>query len=257
MIEDYRVALENFAGPMDLLLYLVRKEEVDIHDIPIARILEQYQVYMKALQTLDLDDAGEFLVMAATLMVIKSKMLLPSEVVDLEEEIDPRYELVQKLLEYKKVKDAAKQLNERAVSVSRMVGRPETARPEPVVKEDRSLDEIGLFDLIAAFSKLLEALGADPSAKERRIQISDRPVRVFVQDLKSRLSSKHSLLFSEVFEGTKSRPEVIGYFLALLLLLKQEVVVCAQDGGFGDIRIVWRGESEEQAVGVDLADEFK
>jgi segregation and condensation protein A len=93
--QDYRVNLENFGGPLDLLLHLVRKEEVDIHDIPISKILDQYMKHLEAIHALDLDDAGDFLVMAATLMLIKSKMLLPTEDVDLEEEIDPRYELVQ------------------------------------------------------------------------------------------------------------------------------------------------------------------
>jgi len=95
---DYKVKLENFAGPLDLLLFLVRKEEIDIHDIPISKVLEQYLGYLEILKELDLDDAGEFLVMAATLMVIKSKMLLPQEKIDLDQEIDPRFELVQQLL---------------------------------------------------------------------------------------------------------------------------------------------------------------
>jgi segregation and condensation protein A len=257
LTEDYRVTLDAFAGPMDLLLHLVRKEEVDIHDIPVARILDEYRRHLDVIQALDLDAAGEFLVMAATLMVIKSKMLLPSEVVDLEEEIDPRFELVQKLLEYKRFKDATRDLESRATAFAAMVGRPESARPEPVRGEDRSLEEVGLFDLMGAFAKILESLGADSGQKERRIRIQDRPVRVYVQDLRRRLGDRRSLLFSELMAQGHDRGDKIGYFLALLLLLKQEVVTCAQEPGFGDIRILYRGDSEEQEVAIDLADDFR
>lgn len=257
MTVEYRVRLDHFAGPLDLLLHLIKKEEVDIHDIPIARICEQYQKYLGVIEDLDLEDAGEFLVMAATLMVIKSRMLLPAEDVDLAEEIDPRYELVQQLLEYKKLKDSSKVLLDRAERFSKMVGRPETARPEPVSREDRSLDEVGLFDLLEAFSKILESLGPDALRRERRVKVDDKPVRVFVEELRGRLRERRSILFSEIMSGPEGRREKIGYFLALLLLLKQEIVACAQDGGFGDIRILWRGESEQQVVEMDLADDFR
>lgn len=253
---DYRVALEHFGGPLDLLLHLVRREEVDIHDIPIARILDQYMKHLEAIQALDLDEAGDFLVMAATLMVIKSRMLLPVEDVDLAEEIDPRYELVQQLLEYKKLKDSAQYLADRAERVGQRAGRPEAARPDAVVLPDRSLDDVGMFDLLSAFAKVLESIGADSGRKERRIEVSDRPVRAYVQDLGQKLKDRRSVLFSELFGGDRPRPELIGYFLAILLLLKQEVVSCAQDGEFGDIRIVYRGDLEARQVDLDLSEDF-
>ncbi len=257
MTEEYRVTLEAFAGPLDLLLFLVKKEEVDIHDIPISRICEQYLKYLELIQDLDLDDAGEFLVMAATLMVIKSRMLLPAEDVDLGEEIDPRFELVSQLLEYKKLKDSSRVLQDRAERFAKMVGRPETARPEPIRIEDRSIDEVSLFDLLEAFARILESLGPDALRRERRVRIDDKPVRAYVQDLRTRLATDRSVLFSELLSTEKSRPVLIGYFLALLLLLKQEIVSVAQDGEYGDIRVLYKGESSDQAVAVDLADDFR
>ena len=253
---DYRVNLENYGGPLDLLLHLIRKEEMDIHDIPISSVLNQYMKHLGVIQRLDLDDAGDFLVMAATLMVIKSKMLLPTEDVDLAEEIDPRYELVQQLLEYKKLKDSAQYLADRAERTAKRVGRPETARPDAVLVPDRSIEEVGLFDLLEAFSKLMESIGEDSNRKERHIQVDDQPVRVYVSQLSESLKSRRSILFSDLMSKDKPKGQLIGYFLALLLLLKQEIVACAQDGEFGDIRVIYRGENQTQAVDLDLADDF-
>ena len=254
--QDYRVSLENFGGPLDLLLHLVRKEEVDIHDIPIARILDQYMKHLEVIHVLDLDDAGDFLVMAATLMLIKSKMLLPTEEVDLEEEIDPRYELVQQLLEYKKLKDSAQFLAERAERVGKRVGRPESARPDPTLLPDRSLDDVGMFELLAAFAKVMESIGTDSGRKERYIEVDDRPVRAYVAELGETLKERRAISFSELFQAGTPKPRLIGYFLAVPLLLKQEVISCAQDGEFGDIRIIYRGENEAQQLELDLTEDF-
>lgn len=236
---DWRVRLDHFAGPLDLLLHLVRKNEVDIHDIPIATILEQYMLHIEAIKELDLDAAGEFLVMATTLMVIKSKLLLPSEEVDLEDEIDPRYELVQQLLEYKKARDGTDLLQQRAATFGQMLGRPESARPEPEEVGERPLEEISIFELLSAYVKLKEALGPTHGQNVRRVRGKEVPVRVFVGRLRERLKSSGSLLFSELV-GASDRQELVGNFLALLLLLKLEACSAAQAGPRGDIRIVWR-----------------
>jgi segregation and condensation protein A len=254
--QDYRVNLENFGGPLDLLLHLVRKEEVDIHDIPISKILDQYMKHLEVIHALDLDDAGDFLVMAATLMLIKSKMLLPTEDVDLEEEIDPRYELVQQLLEYKKLKDSALFLADRAEQVAKRVARPETARPDPTLVPDRSLDDVGMFELLTAFARILESIGSDSGKRERRIEVDDRPVRSYLTELGTTLRERRTLLFSELFDASTPKPRLIGFFLAILLLLKQEVISCAQDGEFGDIRVVYRGENEAQQLELDLNEDF-
>jgi segregation and condensation protein A len=250
---DYRVELENFAGPMDLLLYLIRKEEIEIHDIPISRVLQQYLAYVKLIEDLDLEEVGDFLVLAATLMVIKSKMLLPAEQVDLEQEIDPRYGLVQQLLEYKKFKDQCSELERRAGTFSRMAGRPDSARPEGSIEKDRSLDEVTLFDLLRLFGKLMEETSGG-ERRERTIKVDDTPVRVYATRLTDRLRSGSSLLFSDLVQKDAPRQEKIGWFLALLLLLKNETAGCAQDGSFGDIRIFFRGEVP---AGDEVADDFK
>lgn len=250
---DYRVELENFAGPLDLLLYLIRKEEIEIHDIPISRVLEQYLSYVKLIEDLDLDEVGEFLVLAATLMVIKSKMLLPAEHVDLEQEIDPRYGLVQQLLEYKRFKDQCSELERRAGTFSRMAGRPDSARPEGPVEKDRSLDEVTLFDLLKLFGKLMEETSGG-ERHERTIKVDDTPVRVYATRLTDRLRADASILFSDLVKKDAPRQEKIGWFLALLLLLKNETAGCAQDGSFGDIRIFFRADV---AAPEEVADDFK
>lgn len=237
---EYRVSLDAFAGPLDLLLFLVRKEEVDIHDIPISRILEQYLGYLEIIQQLDLDEAGEFLVMASTLMVIKSRMLLPTEEVDLEEEIDPRYELVQQLLEYKKLKDSTELLAKRAERYGRMAPRPEAYRPRPLEAGERELEETSLFDLLAAFQKVMESIGEHAGRKSQRVRIDDLPVSHYVGKVRGALEREGSLLFTALLEGRRHRQEVIGMFLALLLLLKQEEIVCVQTGP-EDIRIIHKG----------------
>ena len=126
MDDSYKINLDVFNGPMDLLLYLVSKEEVDIYDIPIARIIDQYMEYLDAMRACDMQVTGDFIVMASTLMLIKSRMLLPTEEVDLEEEIDPRDELIQQLLEYKKYKTLSRALGEKRRDQARRVGRPGT-----------------------------------------------------------------------------------------------------------------------------------
>ena len=244
--DGYRIALERFAGPMDLLLHLVRKEEVDIHEISISRILEQYLAYLEVIRELDLDQAGDFLVMATTLMVIKSRTLLPTESVDLEEEIDPRYELVQQILEYKRFKDATEVLDHRGFLAARELGRPESARPEPLPMDERPLEELSVFDLLAAFAGVLESMGAHRGP--RKVSPDDHPVREYVQRLRSRLEDRGSVLFSDLVTECRNRQQVIGNFLALLLLLKLEVVVCAQDGTRGDIRIIYRGDQGHDAL---------
>ncbi|MEY2742113.1 MAG: Segregation and condensation protein [Planctomycetota bacterium] len=242
---DYKVKLENFAGPLDLLLFLVRKEEIDIHDIPISKVLEQYLGYLEILKELDLDDAGEFLVMAATLMVIKSKMLLPQEKIDLDQEIDPRFELVQQLLEYKKLKDRVSDLEQRAEDAQKRFGRPETARPGGMVEKDRSIDELSVFHLLESFQKLMEATGGGP--KTRVVRVEDTPVRVWSTRLVDRLRNDRSVKFAELFPADATKNEKIGWFLAVLLLVKNEVAGVAQ-GLDGDIRLFFKQEPKAELV---------
>ncbi|MCB9833496.1 MAG: segregation/condensation protein A [Planctomycetes bacterium] len=254
---EYKIDLHNFAGPMDLLLYLIRKEEVDIYDIPIGRILDQYLAYLELIKAVDLDEAGDFLVMASTLMVIKSKMLLPVEEVDLAEELDPRYELVQQLLEYKNTKTHSRLLEQSAVRRSRRVGRPESARPEPRVEEDRTLDELQIWDLFQFFSKVMSETRIDVK-QERVIEGRVVPVRDFAARIERRILEGGPLFLSELVRAGQPRSEILGFFLAVLLLVKTQAIAIMQSGTFGDIRLVPKElgrDDVEQAI--ELDDDFR
>ncbi|MEE9394191.1 MAG: segregation/condensation protein A [Planctomycetota bacterium] len=253
---EYKVSLDHFAGPMDLLLYLIRKEEVEIYEIPIGNILDQYLAYLELLQEVSLDDAGDFAVMASTLMVIKSKMLLPVEEVDLAEELDPRYELVQQLLEYKKIKERSKSLENRAHIQIKRLGRPTSARPEGEIEEDRTLDELQVWDLFRYFQKVMSETLMD-ARKDRVITGRQVPVRSYAAKLEKRVRQA-PIFLSELVGDAKDKSELIGYFLAILLLLKTQVVSAVQSGQYGDIRITPRELSDEaRAQELELADDFR
>jgi segregation and condensation protein A len=227
-----------FEGPLDLLLYLIRKEEVDIYNIPIHRITNQYMEYLSLMKMLDLNIAGEFIVMAATLMMIKSRMLLPveeREAVEEEEEDDPRWDLVRQLVEYKKFKDAALRLEElESVQENRFGLGGENA----VLSGDDSgliLKDIGLFDLIAAFNEVLkrappEQMGEIVSYLYTVADKIDAILRV--------VKSRATVLFSELFRPESSRHEIVCTFLALLELIRLRQVAARQRDRFGEIVIV-------------------
>ena len=199
---DWRVNLEIYNGPMDLLLYLIRREEVDIHDIPIARIAEQFCEYVEALRQLDPDAAGEFLVTATTLMEIKTRMLLPRPELDEDdgEPLDPRADLVRQLLAYKAVKDAAGELRSAAAEQAlRFPRRP--AAPE--ADDGADLEDVQLWDLVEAFNKLLSAIGQD--ARQTEIIYDDTPVELYAADLVDRLEREGNMTFSRVFAGRGER----------------------------------------------------
>src|SRR5438093_3370665 len=162
---DYKVKLEVFEGPLDLLLYLIKKDEIDIYDIPIERITKQYLEYMDLFKILDLDVAGDFVVMAANLIYIKSRSLLPKDLQppdEAAEEDDPRWELVRQLLEYKKFKDAAGHLQERELARENLFGRV----PEKLELAERPLGEVSTFDLINAFNNVLKRLNKPEDLRE-------------------------------------------------------------------------------------------
>jgi len=235
-LSEYKVALEVYNGPLDLLLFLIRREEVDIHDIPIARVTEQYVAYVELLEQLDPDAAGDFLVLAATLMEIKSRMLLPQPPPEeaTEELGDPRLELVRQLLEYKKYKDAAGRLEQAAdLQMQRAARAP--AMPETTADE-LELDSVEVWDLFEAFRRLLEQTGR--TAPVHRVGVDDTPIALHAADIVDALDRADGrLLFEEVFQG-RSKPEMIGLFLALLELIRQRRVRAAQDRPFGPIVII-------------------
>jgi len=237
MNDEYRVNLDVYSGPLDLLLYLIRREEVDVYDIPIARITEQYMQYVEMIRRLDPNLAGDFLVLAATLMEIKTRMLLPASP---PEEgaadglaIDPRAELVRQLLEYKAFKDAAEELRgsaeEWALRFRRSPPEPQTPAGEV------DLEDVQVWDLLDAFDRLMAAIGQKANLHE--VIYDDTPIEMHAVDILDRLRTEGAMAFRRIFEGIVNRSEIIGLFLALLELVRQRKVLCTQDRNFGEIHI--------------------
>ncbi len=248
-MDDYRVHLDVYNGPMDLLLYLIRKEEVEVYDIPIARITEQYLEHLELIRALDVNLAGEFVVLAATLMEIKSRMLLPHPPpLEQDEGEDPRMELVRELLEYKKFRDAAEELKARAAE--QQLKFPRLARAEPPTEGEPAvpLKEVELWDVFAAFRKLMkETMGRLPQT----IVYDDIPVSEFMHRLVERMGGEASVRFWELFEGRRDRMHVVGTFLALLELIRRRVVVAFQEEPFGEILLQLRPGEEAPEPSAD------
>jgi segregation and condensation protein A len=231
----YQVRIENFEGPLDLLLHLIKKNEINIYDIPVATIAQQYLEYLEAMEELNLNVAGDFLVMAATLLQIKSKMLLPvDETVDDEEEgPDPREELVRRLLEYKAFKEAARQLDEQE-KVWRETFWRERAPSVEKVEEDLPLENVSLFDLVDALKEVLER---NPSSRLIEIVPDNLTVRERMNLILETLEGKDSVSFAALFEGAGHRMMVVVTFLALLELMRLRVVRVFQAETFGPILV--------------------
>jgi len=230
----YKICLDIFEGPLDLLLYFIKKDELNIYDIPITRITEQYLEYLSLMEQLDLDIAGEFLVMAATLMHIKSKMLLPPDPDGTEtEELDPRAELVRRLLEYKAFKEAAERLRGFEEQRGLLFGRCGT-EPEVEPGGEDGFENVSLFDLLTALSKILKSIAPE---KIHEVQKDEYTVSDKIRDIKSRLTMKPVFYFQDLFRNARNKFEVITTFLALLELIRQREVSIDQPSRFSDIRI--------------------
>jgi len=233
----YKVKLEIFEGPLDLLFYLIKKDELNINDIPISSVTEQYLQYLELMKMLDLDIAGEFLVMAATLMHIKSKMLLPPDETEAEKaEEDPRAELIRKLLEYRRFKDAAQALKERELNQKDVFHGPGIKDLiEDAPDEDNLYFEASIFDLLSAFSKVLKEIPRDNFYEivKDEVTVSEKIHEIFHILVKSPV-----IYFLDLFKTTKTKLHIIATFLALLELIRMKEVVIKQDKIFGDIQIV-------------------
>jgi segregation and condensation protein A len=242
MAEEYKVQLEVFEGPLDLLLYLIRKEEVDIYDIPIERITTQYVQYIELMRMLDLNLAGDFLVMAATLMMIKSRMLLPVEerpVAEEEEEDDPRWDLVRQLVEYKKFKDAAIFLEGLEDERDGIFGR-EGEHLTLEAKPDLALRDVSLFDLLTVFNDALKKVSQEDLREifAERFSVGDK-----IEAITQRLRSEDRFPFAALFSEMASRHEIVCTFLAVLELIRLRQIRAVQDHPFGEI-LVTRGDVE-------------
>ncbi len=234
--EEYKVQLEVFEGPLDLLLYLIKRDELDIYDIPIERVTQQYLQYMELMRILDLNIAGEFLVMAATLMMIKSRMLLPvEERPELEpEEEDPRWDLVRQLVEYKKFKDAADHLEELALRREDVFVR-EGEHLELGAEPDVSLHDVSIFDLISAFNEALKRAKKEDLTElfAERYTVAEK-----VDLLAGLLKEKGRLRLSGLLQGMTHRYEMVCTFLAVLELIRLHQLRAEQQGVFGEIELV-------------------
>ncbi len=248
---DYRVNLEIFAGPMDLLLYLVRKEEVDIYDIPIAKITDQYIRYIEMLKSLDIDLAGDFLVMAATLMQIKSAMLLPRAEPDqllADDLADPRAELIRQLLEYKKFKDAANLLSDAAEDAKHRFCRPGTIveQLKPNAEPAVDIEQVSVWNLLEAFDSIMKATTL---TTDIRHITDDTPIDLYQIEVLHRLQTEGVIRFERIFESCANRVIMVGLFLAILELVREKLAAVEQSGSSEQLYLrSLTDEPAEQAV---------
>ena len=236
MDADYKVKLEVFEGPLDLLLYLIKQDEIDIYDVSLERITSQYLEYLQAFKELNIELAGEFIVMAANLIYLKSRSLLPRDQQPPEEdagEEDPRWELIRQLIEYKKFKDADAELNLRALEQEKIFIRETGSRAN--LQEPLRLGEVGIFQLINAFQMVIKRLDARQDVQEifsERFSVSEK-----IDSILQRLATGTCFRFSDLFSSAASRIEVIVTFLALLELIRLKQVRAIQKTVFDEIEI--------------------
>jgi segregation and condensation protein A len=238
ILGDYPVRLEMFEGPLDLLLHLIKKNEVNIYDIPIALVTQQYLEYLDLMSELNLDVVGEFLVMAATLIHIKSRMLLPRPDPTQEDpDEDPREALMRQLLEHQRFKAAAELLHEREIQRSAQWGRPDGRISEVVGEAPEPEVEVDLFSLMTAFRQVLERARQRPRVILPPEQVS---IETRIEQLSARLSETEACGFEDLFADVQTRAGMIVTFLALLEMIRLKLVRVFQQGNFGPIRVYKR-----------------
>lgn len=239
----YKLKLEIFEGPLDLLLYLIKKDQLNIYDIPIAQVTQQYMEYLEMLKMLDLDIVGDFLVMAATLMQIKSRMLLPPDpTAQEEEEEDPRDELVRRLLEYKKFKEIAMELKSKETFRQDLFSRIIDIEKTRELKEDAKevYFEVSLFDLITAFTKVLKNV---PKEVFYEVIKDEHTVEQKIHDILHLLLEKPQVLLTDLFTRAKSKVEMIVTFMAILELIRLKEINVVQKRLFDEIEVIRNKEN--------------
>ena len=249
---SYNVSLESFEGPLDLLLHLIQKQKIDIYNIPIAEVTEQYLQYLQAMQEFDLEIACEFLLMAATLIAIKARMLLPRTTIHDEgienedEDIDPREELVNRLIEYQKFKDAAEQLKVKQAKQALFYTRPlGPTYLQSAFKKNNPLKDISLEDLIAVLTVVLTEVSQEDEVKE--IKKTTVTVNEKISYLELLLSQEpQGLVFQNLFTDNTPAITVVVTFLALLEMVRLKKVLIVQTASFGPLRIFARLPQEEE-----------
>lgn len=229
--------VEAFEGPLDLLLHLIRTSEIDVFDIPVAEITEQYLQYIEMMKTIDIDVGSEFMVMAATLIHLKTKMMLPLE----EDEEDPRAELVERLLEHQQYKEAALVLKQREDQESRVWKTPRS-RENNYVEVDEEFVEIDIFQLISAFQEVMRSIGhiEQMEIDHQRLSVDEK-----ITELTTFINSRDKVLFSSLVETLSSKREIITVFLALLEMVRNKVIVCFQNKNYGEIVLFRRDRAQQ------------
>ena len=236
MDTDYKVKLDIFEGPLDLLLYLVKRDELDIYDISIERITHQYLEYLQAFKELNIDVAGEFVVMAANLIYMKSRSLLPADQQPPDEDADdddPRWELIRQLVEYKKFKEAAEHLQSRQLENEKLFTR--AFSDADIISMPVRLGEVGIFQLINAFQTVLKRVDAREDLREifnEHFTVSDK-----IDVIMARLADGKGVRFSELFAQMASRVEIVVTFLALLELIRLRQIRAIQNQPFDEIEL--------------------
>jgi segregation and condensation protein A len=253
-MSEYKVKFEVFEGPLDLLLYLIKKQEVDIYEVNLTQLATQFIEYIDVMRMLDLEIAGEFLVMASTLMYIKSRELLPVDqqvqVEDEDDGEDPRWELIRQLVEYKKFKDAAAQLQvleERQEKIYRREA------PKPVFEKEPSKPDVSIFDLINAVNVILRRV-AEREGDQREIFEDKWSVSEKIEMLARIIAEKTRVKFSDLFEGATSRSEVVVTFLAMLELIRLKQILCVQPDHFAEIEII-KADPPKPTVATEIPDQ--
>ena len=234
---DYRVKLDSYEGPMDLLLHLIKKDEVDILDIAIGKVAEQFKEYLFVIQILDLGSAGDFLVMASKLMEIKSELLLPRQTEKSEKAEETRNEIVRQLMEYRKYKEAVDLLDERAETNLQKIPRQQTEVPISTNSiTEKPIQEVELWDLVSAFGRIMRETMVSQS---QEIVVDITPMEVYVEEITERLSSHGKMAFRDLFTPPFHKLRLIGLFLAILELIKKHSIQAVQSDSFGEIQITW------------------
>ncbi|PQO27044.1 segregation and condensation protein A [Blastopirellula marina] len=252
---NFRVEIPIYRGPLDLLLYLVRKHELDIVDIPIAQVTQQYLQYLDILKAMDVNSVADFLEMASTLIEIKSKLVLPQQE-DLDEEAidDPRDQLVERLLEYKRFKDAASLLEDHGRDWQRRFSRiADDLPPRKVDMADQPINEVELWDLVSALNRLLRD---SKQAQPTNIVYDDTPIRVHMKQVHARIVSEGKVRFSTLFPPDAVKTRIIGIFLALLELIRHYNTLAHQDDDDQEIWIT-AGEGFQNEVHFEDVDEYE
>jgi len=254
---EYRVDLPAFSGPLDLLLHLVKRQEVDVHEIQISQILKDYLAYLKALETLDLNNIGEFLVMASTLMEVKSKELLPKETLDLQDELDPRDELITQLLEYRRYRELTRRLEGKGKDREQIFSRGSQGadqkelsslakeRFEQEIEESLDLQDLDAWFLVKAYAQLLEETDF---GKTYQVEKDEKPMRAFLDELRGKLEARKQIPFRHAFNPEEGKMGMIGTFMAMLELMKQGEMNATQDVPFSEILLIWIPPEERRPM---------